>query len=81
MKMLETQIAQVAQQVHSRAPNQFLSLPEPKGKELDQSVNAVTIRSGKQLADPSLIEVSSEKLVSDSVIPNNVVNDNVDCCE
>ena len=61
MKMLETQIAQVAQQVITYAPNQFPSQPEPKRKELDQSINAVTTRSGKPLADPSFVEVSSEK--------------------
>ena len=52
MKFLETQITQVAQQINTRAPNQFPSQSEPKGKEPNQFVNAVTTRSGKQLADP-----------------------------
>ena len=77
MKMLETQIALVAQQVNTRAPNQFPSQPKPKCKDPDQSINAVTTRSGKQLVDPSFVEVSSEKLVFDYAISDNVVNDNV----
>ena len=50
-------------------------------------MNAVTTRRGKQLIDPPLVEVSSEKLVPNDAIPNHVVvdelvvNDNVVCDE
>ena len=77
MKMLETQIAQLIQQVNTRAPIQFQSKLKPKGKEPDQSVNAVTIRSGKQLVNPSFVKVSSENLVTDNAKPDNMLNDNV----
>ena len=35
----------------------------------------MTIRSGKKLANPPFVEVSSEKLVYDKVVSHNVVND------
>ena len=38
----------------------------------------MTTRSGKQVADPSFVELSSKKLVSDNVVNDNVVvNDTV----
>ena len=50
-------------------------------------MNAVTTRSGKQLPNPPLVEVYSEKLVPNDAIPDlvivdePVVNDNVVCDE
>lgn len=51
MKFLKTQLAQVAQQVNIRAPNQLPSQPEPKNKEPNQ-INAVIDVKGNELANP-----------------------------
>ena len=65
MKFLETRITQVAQQINTRAPNQFPSQPEQKGKEPNQ-VTAVIEMKGKDLADNSLHEVSSTKPIGNT---------------
>ena len=74
MKMPKTRVTQLSQQQNMRAPNQFPSKPEHKGKEPSQ-MNVVTTRSGKQLVDPPLKEVTPTCGVSIN-LDSNVVEVN-----
>ena len=65
MKMLETQVTQLSQQQNTRAPNQFPSQPEHKGKGLSQ-INVLIEAEGDKLADTPLQEVSSVKPIVDT---------------
>ena len=65
MKFLETQLAQVAQQINTGTPNQFPSQPEQKSKEPSQ-VNAVIEMEGNNLAEIHLHEVYSMKPIGDT---------------
>ena len=56
--------------MNTRALNQFPSKPEPKGKESNQ-INLVIEVTIKQLTDPPLNKLSSEKLF---IFLNEVVN-------
>ena len=65
MKMLETQVTQFSQQQNMRAPNQFSSQPQHKGKE-PSKINVVIEVEGKELADTPLQEVFLVKPIGDT---------------
>ena len=65
MKFLETQLARVAQQINTRAPNQFPSQPKQIGKVPSQ-INVLIEMEGNNLADIPLHEMSSMKPIGDT---------------
>jgi retrotransposon gag protein len=70
MKFLETQLAQIAHQISTRAPNQLLSQPEPKNKEPNQ-INSMIKVEGNQLSDLPLQEVSHMPRSSPRIAKNH----------